>query len=104
MNVTFVQPDGSEQTVEAEAGTTLMEAAVFNMIDGVVGMCGGICSCGTCHLYVEAPWLNHLPPFAEGEAELLDSFSNRKSNSRLGCQVPLAAALAGIRVGIPAEA
>ena len=54
--VTYIQPDGTPKTVEAPAGTTLMEAAVDNDVRGIVAECGGACSCATCHVYVDPEW------------------------------------------------
>ena len=54
--VTYIQPDGKAKVVEAPAGTTLMEAAVDNDVEGIVAECGGACSCATCHVYVDPAW------------------------------------------------
>ena len=102
MKVIFIQPDGSEQEVEAVPGSSLMEAAVFEMVDGIIGLCGGICSCATCHCYVEQPWRDGLPSPKEGEIAIWEAFDESDPGSRLGCQVILSEALDGIRVRIPA--
>ncbi|MBB4632672.1 2Fe-2S iron-sulfur cluster-binding protein [Sphingosinicella soli] len=103
MKVIFVQPDGSEQIVEAEPGSSVMEAAVFEMIDGIIGMCGGICSCATCHCFVEEPWRALLPPPGPGETEMMNALDDVGPGSRLGCQIILTEHLDGIRLKVPKE-
>ena len=49
-NVTFISPDGTETTLEARDGDSVMEIAVKNGVKGIVAECGGACSCATCHV------------------------------------------------------
>lgn len=100
IEITFVQPDGSEQTVAVDAGVTLMEAALFNGIDGIQGLCGGVCSCATCHVALEPELVEKLQPASGGEAEMIRELDDHEANSRLGCQVPVTDALAGARIRI----
>ena len=76
--VTYVQPDGVRREVEAPAGTTLMEAAVDNDVQGIVAECGGACSCATCHVYVEPEWAERLPPPEPQEDGMLDCVLDRR--------------------------
>ena len=99
--VTFVEHTGQQHVVETEAGTNLMEAATLNMVPGVIGMCGGICSCATCHCYVPPEWADRLEPAAPGESAMLEGNPLRKPHSRLGCQVIVTEALTGITVHLP---
>ncbi len=101
MKVVFILSDGTRQTVEVEPGGTLMEAALLNMVPGVEGMCGGVCSCATCHCYVSAPWQQTLEGPRSGELEMLDAVTYRRADSRLGCQVTLTSSLDGIEVMLP---
>ena len=101
--VTFIDPDGTEHVVQAPVGRTLMQAAVANGVTGILGDCGGSCSCATCHGYVDPRWAGQLPKISETEADMLDGVPVRRENSRLCCQIPLSDALDGIVVQLPDE-
>ncbi len=102
-NITYVEHDGTEHTVDVEEEMSLMEGATLNMVPGVEGMCGGICSCATCHCYLADEVLAKLPKPSAGELQMLDSASHRTANSRLGCQVAVTAEMEGLRVDLPPE-
>ena len=71
---------------------------------GVAAICGGMCSCATCHVYVAAPWLDRLPPMQGDEKEILQELeSYRPQGSRLSCQLPFEESLAGREVEIAPE-
>ena len=70
--ITFIQPDGTEQTVEAQSGMTVMEAAKKNLIDGIEAECGGACACATCHVYVDEAWREKTGGPSEMEEDMLD--------------------------------
>ena len=94
-----VDRDGVEHDVEANPGFTLME----NLRDleyGVAAICGGMCACATCHVYVDPEWLAKLPPAHSDEKDLLGDLSTRQSNSRLSCQIKFSADMAGLKVTI----
>ena len=79
--VTYIQPDGTPKSVEAPVGTTLMEAAVDNDVQGIVAECGGACSCATCHVYVNPEWLSKLmPPDAEEWKDVKEKLKLRQSS------------------------
>lgn len=99
--IVFIQPDGSSQTVEAPVGQSLMEAATSNLVSGVVGECGGACSCATCHLYIDEAWFAKLPPRDEIEDAMLEGAIDPGPTSRLGCQVLVSDALDGIVAHVP---
>lgn len=99
--VTYIEPDGTRREVEASAGTTVMEAAIDNNVDGIVAECGGACSCATCHVYVEAEWLDRLSPPEAQEDGMLDCVIDRQPNSRLSCQIQLGDTLDGLVVRVP---
>jgi 2Fe-2S ferredoxin len=99
--VTFLAHDGSAREIEAAEGVTLMEAAVENLVPGIDGDCGGACACATCHIHIEPKWRERLPPMEEHERAMLQFSEGYDDSSRLGCQIPLTAALDGIVVKTP---
>jgi 2Fe-2S ferredoxin len=96
--LTIVTRDGEEKTVEGEDGLSVMEVIRDNGFDELLALCGGCCSCATCHIHVDEQWLAKLPEVSGDEDDLLDSSDHRKPNSRLSCQVPFSAALHDLRV------
>lgn len=100
--ITYIHPDGRRETIEVKPGTSVMQAAVGNGVEGIVGECGGNCMCATCHVYVTPEQLARLtPPSAEESAMLESTAAERRANSRLGCQITLTAALDGLVVTVP---
>jgi 2Fe-2S ferredoxin len=100
--VIFIQPDGQSQVVEANVGQSVMEAAVGNMIPGIIGECGGCCSCATCHVYVDEPWFGSVPPPDEMELGMLEGAVEPGPKSRLSCQIKITDELDGLTARIPA--
>lgn len=94
---------GTEQAVDAADGLSLMEAIRDNGFDELLALCGGCCSCATCHVHVNPEHMGKLPPISEDEDDLLESSDHRNEYSRLSCQVPLTPELDGLRVTIAAE-
>ncbi|MFM6951019.1 MAG: 2Fe-2S iron-sulfur cluster-binding protein [Novosphingobium sp.] len=94
---------GEEKTVEASAGLSVMEAIRDNGFDELLALCGGCCSCATCHIHVDAAWADKLPAMSEDENDLLDSSDHRSDASRLSCQIQLTDALDGLKVTIAPE-
>ena len=101
LRVTYVQPDGCLFEVEAAVGDTLLDAALDNGVAGILGQCGGGCTCLTCHCYVEAPWIDRLPAPIADELDLLEYLPEREPSSRIACQVRLSESLDGIVVRVP---
>jgi 2Fe-2S ferredoxin len=100
--VTYVDPDGTQVDVEADAGTSLMMAAVEADIDGIVAECGGSLMCATCHVYVDDAFAGRLPEMSSDEDEMLDATaSERRPTSRLSCQIELSDELDGLVVRLP---
>ncbi len=94
-----VDRDGVEHIVPAKAGLKVME--VLRELDyGVAAICGGMCSCATCHIYVDGDWQGKVPAAMSDERELLGELTHFKPSSRLSCQVELTDALSGLRVTI----
>ena len=101
--LTVVTREGEERELEGEAGLSVMEVIRDGGIDELLALCGGCCSCATCHVHVDEAFLGKLPPMGPDEDDLLDSTSDRDATSRLSCQIPFDAALDGLRVTIAAE-
>jgi 2Fe-2S ferredoxin len=100
--VTYVSFDGeTKQTVEINAGMTLMEGAKMHGIAGIDAECGGACACSTCHIYVDAAWLDRVPTVQPIESDMLEFAFEAKNNSRLACQVTVTDDLDGLLVHIP---
>jgi ferredoxin, 2Fe-2S len=100
--IIYVQRNGVRKEAEAAVGTSLMQAAILNGVDGIIGECGGSAMCATCHIYVDPEFAAAVPPLSQIEDDLLDSTAaERQPNSRLGCQISIAASLDGIVVHVP---
>jgi 2Fe-2S ferredoxin len=100
--VRVIDRDDQERVLEAPSGATLMEP-LRDMEEGVAAICGGMCSCATCHVYVDPDWVSKLPAPMSDEGDMLGDLTSRKSNSRLSCQIVLNDALSGLRVTIAPE-
>ena len=94
---------GEESTVDVEDGLTVMEAIRDNGFDELLALCGGCCSCATCHVHVDPAFADKLPEMSEDEDDLLESSDHQSESSRLGCQVPFTGDLDGLRVTIAPE-
>lgn len=94
-----IDRDGVEHEVEARPGRSVMET-LRELEYGVAAICGGMCSCATCHVYVDREWLDKLPARMSDERDLLAELSHAKSESRLSCQIEYTESLAGLRVAI----
>lgn len=99
--VVYIDHAGTSREVEAKAGTSVMEAAVQNMIPGIDADCGGACACATCHVYVDAAWAGKLKAKDDMEESMLDFAEGVQENSRLCCQILLSDDLDGITVTTP---
>jgi ferredoxin, 2Fe-2S len=101
--ITFVQPDGSRQEVEAEPGSTVMEAAIRNGVPGIEAECGGACSCATCHVYVDEEWVSATGEAQPMEQDMLDFAIDVRPTSRLSCQIRVTDELDGLVVTVPEQ-
>ncbi|MET0985519.1 MAG: 2Fe-2S iron-sulfur cluster-binding protein [Steroidobacteraceae bacterium] len=95
--------EGVESTVEHASGSSLMEAIRDGGFDELMALCGGCCSCATCHVYIDPSFASKLPAVSRDENDLLDGSSHRKDNSRLSCQIQLSDEIDGIKVTIAPE-
>ena len=102
-NLTIIGRDGSEKTIQGKAGWSVMENIRDAGFDELLALCGGCCSCATCHVHVDEEWLPALPPMGEDEDDLLDTSDQRAAGSRLSCQIEFRPELDGLRVRIAPE-
>lgn len=98
-----VSREGQESTVESDAGLSVMEVIRDNGFDELLALCGGCCSCATCHVHVDPAFTDRLPAMSEDENDLLDSSDHRSETSRLSCQIQFGDALDGLKVTIAQE-
>ena len=102
ISITVKDLDGQVHEIEAKEGDSLMEA-LREYEWGVPAICGGLCSCGTCHVYLDPEWLDKFPPSDSDEQDLLDVFDSTESNSRLSCQIRIEADHDGLKLSIAPE-
>jgi ferredoxin, 2Fe-2S len=98
-----VMREGEERELDGDTGLSVMEVIRDGGIDEILALCGGNCSCATCHVHVDAAFFDLCKPMSEDENDLLDSTSDRDATSRLSCQIPFGPQLDGLRVRIAAE-
>lgn len=101
--ITVVDQSGSEKAIEAPEGRTLMEVIRDSGFDELLALCGGCCSCATCHVHIDPAYVDKLPKMSEDENDLLDSSDHRDEYSRLSCQIPVTSAFEGMKVTIAQE-
>ena len=94
---------GEESAIDVADGLTVMEAIRDNGFDELLALCGGCCSCATCHVHVDPAFKGSLPAMSEDEDDLLESSDHRNEDSRLGCQIPFTTDLDGLKVTIAQE-
>ena len=101
--VTYVEHDGTAHVVDVPVGRSVMQGAVDNNVPGIDADCGGECACATCHVYVDAPWLDvvGLPDPGSQEASMLSFAAVTQPDSRLSCQIPVTETLDGLVVRMP---
>jgi len=91
--------------IEADVavGSTVMQGAVDNMIDGILAECGGSCSCATCHCYVDEAWFDKVGEAGGTEKTMLEMAMEQQPTSRLSCQIEVTEDLDGLVVRLPAS-
>ena len=103
MKIIAIDRTGKEVGIEAEEGLSVMEHLRDDGL-AVAAICGGNCSCATCHVYVDAVWFDRLESPREDELELVsDSANYRAGESRLSCQIEFKSDLDGLRVALAPE-
>jgi len=102
--ITVTTRDGEQQLLDAQPNRTLMEVIRDNGIYELEAICGGCCSCATCHVYVDPEFADRLPPISEDEELLLDGSNHRRpAVSRLSCQIRISESLEGLAIEIAPE-
>jgi 2Fe-2S ferredoxin len=99
--ITFIDHAGKSRTIDAPVGATVMESAIRNGIPGIEAECGGACACATCHVYVDAKWLEKTGSPSPMEEDMLDFGYDVRPNSRLSCQIKVTPELDGLIVTTP---
>lgn len=103
ITITVETRDGTLRDISVEPGQSLMEAMREDGLDELLALCGGCCSCATCHVIVDPDFAKALPAISEDEDDLLESSDHRETTSRLSCQVTLTSELDGLQVKIAPE-
>lgn len=104
VKVIYIAADGTETEVDGAEGASVMQTAVANDVDGIVGECGGSMMCATCHCYVDDGWLAKTGERGHDEDEMLEGAASEvRQSSRLSCQIRLTPALDGLVVHLPEE-
>lgn len=101
--VVVIDRSGERSELDVPPKGTFMDVLRDGGFDELEAMCGGSCSCATCHVYVDPSFAALLPPIGEDESELLDGSEHRTEKSRLSCQIRLNEELDGIMVTIAPE-
>jgi len=103
MSITVSTRSGQTLELEGRTGLSLMEVIREGGVDELLALCGGCCSCATCHIFIDEESLAKLPPISSDENDLLDGSSHRNERSRLACQIPYTADLDGLHAQIAPE-
>ena len=102
INIAVRDLDGQVHEIEAHDGDSLMET-LREFEWGVPAICGGLCSCGTCHVYLDEDWMDKFTPPDPDEQDLLEVFESTHKNSRLSCQLQLRPDHDGLKLSIAPE-
>ena len=99
--IIFIEFDGQRKEVMVKNGTSVMEAAIDNGVDGIIGECGGCCVCATCHVYVAPEWIDRTGFAEPAESDMLCMVEDFQEGSRLACQISMSDELDGLVVSRP---
>lgn len=99
--ITLVEFNGADHTIDAESGKSLMLNAINNGVPGIDADCGGACACGTCHVFLDAQWLDNAGEATSLEDSMLSMRPDREDTSRLSCQIEVNDAMEGMVVRMP---
>lgn len=99
--ITYIEFDGTEHVVDVPSGLSVMEGAINNNLPGIEAECGGMCSCATCHVYVDPAWTDATGSPGDIEQGMLESALDMQDESRLSCQIDVGDELDGLIVRMP---
>lgn len=99
----IITRDGAEHAIDGQVGLSVMDNIRASSIDELLALCGGCCSCATCHVQVDTDLIDKLCPMSEDEDDLLDGSEHRDTTSRLSCQLMVTDEFDGLRVTIAPE-
>ncbi|GAA5316698.1 MAG: 2Fe-2S iron-sulfur cluster-binding protein [Candidatus Pelagadaptatus aseana] len=99
--INYIDAQGNKFEADVAVGENIMQGAVDNMIDGILGECGGACACATCHCYIDDAFISKVPEADAAEKDLLTAVVDPKENSRLSCQIEVTADMEGFTVHLP---
>jgi len=89
--------EGEKSTIDAEVGISLMEN-LRNNDSELESICGGQCSCATCHVIIDDNWIARAGTRSDEETELLEELECMQEGSRLSCQIDFTEELDGLTV------
>ncbi len=99
--ITVIQYDGTDHTIDAQPGKTLMESVLDHAVPGIDADCGGACACGTCHCFVPEEWQAVAGEADPMEESMLGMRPDRADTSRLSCQIQVSDAMEGMVIRLP---
>lgn len=99
--IVYIEHNGTEHEIEVAVGTSIMQGAVNHLVPGIEGDCGGLCACGTCHVYVPEEWSGVCTPADELESGMLEFAFDVGASSRLSCQIKVTEQMDGMTVQMP---
>ena len=99
--ITYIEFDGTPHEVDVPSGLSVMEGAIDNNVPGIEAECGGMCSCATCHVYVDQAWTLATGSPENIEQDMLESALDLQDSSRLSCQIEVSDELDGLVVRMP---
>ena len=103
VKITYVQPDGTPETLEVAVGYSVMQGAYTNNVAGIIAECGGACACATCKVFVDPAWAERMAKPGPLEQSVIDEDGAETEHLRLSCQIPVTEVLDGLIVRIVAK-
>lgn len=103
IEVTYIDSAGCARMVNVAPGASVMQGAKDHDVPEILADCGGVCTCASCHVYVDPEWLGRFAPMSKNENSLLSLLEDRQANSRLSCQLKVAEGMDGLIVRTPAS-